>query len=62
MLNINRFYVEQVLLDDFGLNYYKKEEIEAMDRSIQQMSLPDAIYHTQELKNKIDKLYAQILE
>ena len=60
--NINRFYVEQVLLDDFGLNYYKKEEIEAMDRSIQQMSQPDAIYHTQELKDKIDELYAQIRE
>lgn len=60
--NINQFYVEQVLLDDFGLNYYKKEEIEAMDRSIQQMSQPDAIYQTQELKNKIDELYAQILE
>lgn len=60
--NINRFYVEQVLMDDFGLNYYKKEEIEAMDRSIQQMSQPDAIYHTQELKDKIDELYAQIRE
>lgn len=60
--NINQFYVEQVLLDDFGLNYYKKEEIEAMDRCIQQMSQPDAICHTQELKNKIDDLYAQIRE
>lgn len=62
VLNINRFCVEQVLLDDFGLKYYNKNEIEMMDRSIQQMSQPDAIYQTQELKNKIDKLYAQILE
>ena len=60
--NINQFYVEQVLMDDFGLNYYNKDEVETMDRSIQQMSLPDAIYHTQELKNKIDELYAQIRE
>lgn len=59
--DINKYCVEELLLDEFGISYFSKEQINSMERAIKHMSPTDAIVNTEELKTKIDNLYQEVM-
>lgn len=60
--DINRYCVEQLLLDEFGISYFSKEQINKMNGALEDMNPVEAILNTSQLKNKIDQLYKEVAQ
>lgn len=60
--DINRYCVEQLLLDEFGISYFSKEQINKMNGALEDLNPVEAILNTSQLKNKIDQLYKEVTQ
>lgn len=59
--DINKYCVEELLLDEFDISYFPKSQRNLMEDAIKHMSPTDAIVNTEELKTKIDNLYQEVM-
>lgn len=59
--DINKYCVEELLLDEFGISYFSKEQVNSMEKAIKHMSPTETIVNTEELKTKIDNLYQEVM-
>jgi len=49
-------------LDEFGISYFSKEQINKMNGALEDMNPVEAILNTSQLKNKIDQLYKEVTQ
>lgn len=60
--DVNKFCIEQLLLDDFGFEYLSQSELDVMANILNEYDAKKVVCDTPMLKSQIDDLYNQVIK